>query len=139
MYLFPCYSLNPSLLLPCHVQESVLYVCISIHGLVTHLRLWFISHSCSPMDCSPPGSSVHGISQVRILEWVAISFSRGSSRPWDQTCISCVTVGLLHCWWILYQLRHQGSPLHLHCCPANRFISSIFLDSIYVCNLSLYV
>ena len=36
------------------------------------------------MDCSPPGSSVHGILQVRILEWVAISFSRGSSRPRDR-------------------------------------------------------
>ena len=34
---------------------------------------------CDPMDCSAPGSSVHGISQARILEWVAISFSRGSS------------------------------------------------------------
>ena len=36
---------------------------------------------CDPMDCSQPGSSVHGISQARILEWVAISFSRGSSQP----------------------------------------------------------
>ena len=36
---------------------------------------------CDPMDCSPPGSSVHGISQARILDWVAISSSRGSSRP----------------------------------------------------------
>ena len=36
---------------------------------------------CEPMDCSPPGSSVHGISQIRILEWVAISFSRDSSQP----------------------------------------------------------
>ena len=35
---------------------------------------------CDPRLCSPPGSSVHGISQARILEWVAISFSRGSSR-----------------------------------------------------------
>ena len=34
---------------------------------------------CDPVDCSPPGSSVHGILQARILEWVAISFSRGSS------------------------------------------------------------
>ena len=34
---------------------------------------------CDPLDCSPPGSTVHGISQVRILEWVAIPFSRGSS------------------------------------------------------------
>ena len=36
---------------------------------------------CDPMDCSPPGFSVHGIPQARILEWVAISFSRGSSHP----------------------------------------------------------
>src|SRR5574340_872311 len=36
---------------------------------------------CDPMDCSPPGSSVHGILKARILERVAISFSRGSSRP----------------------------------------------------------
>ena len=48
-----------------------------------------VAQSCptlyDPMDCSPPGSSVHGILQARILEWVAISFSRGSSRPRDQT------------------------------------------------------
>ena len=38
---------------------------------------------CNPVDCSPPGFSVHGILQARILEWVTISFSRGSSRPRD--------------------------------------------------------
>ena len=45
---------------------------------------------CDPVDCSPPGSSVHGILQARILEWVAISFSRGSSRPRDRTQVSCI-------------------------------------------------
>ena len=55
------------------------------------------------MDCSPPGSSVHGILQARILEWVAISFSRGifltqGSNP-----------GLLHCRQSLYQLGYKGS------------------------------
>ena len=40
---------------------------------------------CDPMDGSPPGSSVHGILQARILEWIAISFSRGSSQPRDRT------------------------------------------------------
>ena len=45
---------------------------------------------CYPMDCSPPGSSVHGILQARILEWVAISFSKGSSRPRDQTQVSSI-------------------------------------------------
>ena len=46
--------------------------------------------SADLMDCSPPGSSVHGILQARILEWVAISFSRGSSRPKDRTRVSCI-------------------------------------------------
>ena len=53
-----------------------------------------VAQSCptlyDPMDCSPPGSSVHGISQARILEWVTISFSRESSRPRDQTWVSCI-------------------------------------------------
>ena len=44
-----------------------------------------------PVDCSPPASSVHGIFQARILEWVAISFSRGSSWPRDRTCVFCVS------------------------------------------------
>ena len=43
---------------------------------------------CDPMDCSPPGSSVHGIFQVRLLEWGAISFSRGSSQSRDRTRVS---------------------------------------------------
>ena len=43
---------------------------------------------CYRMDCSLPGSSVHGIFQARVLEWVTISFSRGSSRPRDQTRVS---------------------------------------------------
>ena len=43
---------------------------------------------CDPMDCSLPGSTIHGIFQVRVLEWGAISFSRGSSRPRDQTWVS---------------------------------------------------
>ena len=46
---------------------------------------------CGLTDCRSPGSSVHGISQARILEWIAISFSRGSSQPRDQTCVSCVS------------------------------------------------
>ena len=48
---------------------------------------------CNPMHRSPPGSSAHGIFQARILEWVAISYSRGSSRPRDRTCISCTASG----------------------------------------------
>ena len=44
---------------------------------------------CDPMDCSLPGSSVHGIFQARIPEWVVISFSRGSSEIRDRTRVSC--------------------------------------------------
>ena len=47
-----------------------------------------VSDSCDPVDCRLPGSSVHGIFQARILKWVAISFSRGSSQPRDWTHIS---------------------------------------------------
>ena len=61
---------------------------------------------CNPMDCSPPGSSVHGILQVGILEWIAIPFSRGSSLGLNQ--------GLLHCRQVLYYLSHQGSPKYIH-------------------------
>ena len=45
---------------------------------------------CNPMDCSLPGSSVHGILQARILEWIAIPLSRGSSQPRDWTCVSYI-------------------------------------------------
>ena len=44
-----------------------------------------------PMDCSPPGSSVHGVFQARILQWVALSYSRGSSLPRDLTQVSHIT------------------------------------------------
>ena len=50
---------------------------------------WHCSSAFGHMDCSPPGFSVHGISQTKVLEWVAISFSRGSSRPRDRTWVPC--------------------------------------------------
>ena len=53
---------------------------------------------CDPMDCSPPGSSVHGILQARILEWVAVSFSRGSSQPRDRTQVSRIAGGFFTSW-----------------------------------------
>ena len=66
------------------------------------LRLCVAAQSCptlcDPMACSPPGSPVHGISQTRIVEWVAISFSRGSSRPRHQTCVPCAGRKLLYHW-----------------------------------------
>ena len=61
---------------------------------------------CNPMDYSPPGSSVHGILQARILEWVAISYSKLSSCPRGQTCISCIGQR------ILYPLATWEVPVH---------------------------
>ena len=67
---------------------------------------------CDPMDYSLPGSSVHGILQARILEWVAMLSSRGSSQPRDRTHISYIL-------WIgkqvLYHWGHLGSPKNVVC------------------------
>ena len=81
-----------------------MYVYVSIHNKiniynVNNIRLLIL---CNPLDCSPPGSSVHGVLQARILEWVAILqgiFPTLGSK-----------LGLLHCRQILYHLSHQGSP-----------------------------
>ena len=83
-------------------ENGYMYVALlftwNYHNIVN--RLWnekpkvLVAQSCltlcNPMDCSPPGSSVHGISQARILEWVAMPFSRGSSWPRDRTHVSCI-------------------------------------------------
>ena len=61
---------------------------------------------CDPMDYSPPGSSVHGILRARILEWVAMLSSRGSSRPRDQTHVFCISCNGR---WILHHLSHCAS------------------------------
>ena len=62
---------------------------------------------CSPEDCGPPGSSVHGILQARILEWVAVPSVRGSSRPRYRTLVSDIAcIGRQ----VLYHQHHLGSP-----------------------------
>ena len=95
-----------------------MYVCVWSRSVV----------SDSLQACSPPGSSVHGILQARILEWVAISFSRGSSQPRDWTRVSCfagrrfiliniyiylliylAVLGLCSMWDLGSSLQHAGS------------------------------
>ena len=88
-----------------YFQNGVcVWVCVCV---CVHAHAWSCPTLCNSMDCSPLGSSVHRIFQARILEWVAISFSRGSSQSRNQTCISCVS-----CFGrrILYQLHQLGSP-----------------------------
>ena len=61
---------------------------------------------CDPMDCSPQGSSVHGIFQARILEWVAIPLSRGSSRPSDWTLVCSIAGRFLTIWATMVPCIH---------------------------------
>ena len=91
-----------------------------------------VTQSCptlfDPMDCSLPGSALHGIFQTRVLEWFAISFSRGSSWPRDQT------PGLLHCrqtLWLFY------SPLHFH--VNFRICLSVFEENLVFLLLSFFL
>ena len=72
-----------------------------------------VSQLCpvEPMDCSPPGSSVYGIFQARVLEWVAISFSRGSSQPRDRTRVSR-TAGRRFTVWAI-SIIYSEAPSHL--------------------------
>ena len=74
------------------------YKSITVH---TYMNAQSCPTLCNPMDCGPPGSSVHGILQARIMEWVAMPSSRGSSWHRNRTCFSCVScIGrqiLSHC------------------------------------------
>ena len=78
--------------------EPVLSLCVCVCVCVSRSVVFY---SLQPMDSSPPGSSVHGILQARILECVAISFSSGSSQPRDLTWICCIAVTLV----ILFRLQ----------------------------------
>ena len=80
-YMFICLSSS---------LEDKLYKHFVVAQSLSHVQLF-----CDPVDCSPPGSSVHGISQARILEWIAIFSPRASSPPRDQTCLSCLAGGFL--------------------------------------------
>ena len=94
MAAFSCVSIWSSLdacLSPLLIRQAVR---IRVHSNDLILPCVLVSQLCltlcNSMDCSLSGSSVHGISQARILEWVAVSFSRGFSGPRDQTLDSCI-------------------------------------------------
>ena len=79
------------------------------------------------MDCSPPGSSIRGILQARILDWVAIPFSRGIFLTQGSNW------GFLHCSQILYHLSCQGIPWYLHYVNMLKLYSRIFFFMIGGC------
>ena len=81
------------------MEKSRMWGCVQARSPQSCLTLW------DPMDCGPPGSSVHGILQIRTLECVAMPSSRGSSRPRGRTCISSVScIGMR----LLYHQHHLG-------------------------------
>ena len=107
---------------------------------------------CNPMDCSLPGFSVHGIFQARVLEWVAIAFSRGSSWPRDQTRVSSI-VGRCFTLWATreaqliktYTFNNRNwlctwsEFIRKSCLSFYNFIELLifFLDKPYFCWLSI--
>ena len=72
---------------------------------------------CNPMDCSPPGSFIHGILQARILEWVVIPFSRGSSRPRDWTQVSHIA-DLFFTVWATREAPEENKQSYKYCVAA---------------------
>ena len=117
-----------------------LYVCLVVQPCPT---------LCDPMDCGPPGSSVCRIFQVRILEWVAISSSRRSSRPKDRTRVSCIFCTgrriLYH--WATWEASRWESTLKnksLHTRIKNHYIltvifTPIMILSFFSCTCFLYL
>ena len=103
--------------------ELILYMicaCVFSHSVM--------SNSLQPCgNCSPPGSSIHGILQVGILEWVAITFSRGSSQLRDQTRVSCICRQILYYWatreasWVsnLFSNDAQKKRISAFVCPGS--------------------
>ena len=104
VWIFPLHSLGTSVFwsvcfwwsVACSSPSFVLLMVLFIFlDILNYSSKVLVAQSCptlcDPMHCSPPGSSVHGFSQARILEWVAISFSRGSSWPSDRTWVPCTT------------------------------------------------
>ena len=88
-----------------------------------------VSDSWDPIDCSLPGSFVQGILQARILEWVTISFSRGSFQPRDWTQVYCIAVRLLTDW------GYPGSPLYFVLCQCPLYI--LIVLQVFIDDLSL--
>ena len=113
--IFPTQGLNPGL------RHAGRFFTIWTTVKPIYRHTYILLHACSvtqlyptlgdPMDCSLPGSSVHGIFHARILKWVAISSSKESSQPRDWTCIFYVScIGR----WVLYHQRYVGHPHNNH-------------------------
>ena len=91
----PCYHIEKSSVSSFHWMPETL----QINSLLCCAKLLQLCLTlCDPMDCTLPGSSVHGILQKRILEWIATLSSKGSSQPRDQTLVSCIAGRFFTIW-----------------------------------------
>ena len=88
---------NLEFFLTCHSESKVTQSCLTL---------------CVPMDCSLPGPSVHGIFQAAVLEWIAFSFSRGSSWPRDRTRVSHIVDRRFTVWVTREQRNYVGFIFH---------------------------
>ena len=120
--IFPTQGLNPDL--PYFGQ--ILYQQSHKGSPPKSVKWSEVAQSCltlwNPMDCSLPGSSIHGVFQAIILEWVATSFSRGSSQPRDRTQFSCIVDRRFTAW-----ATRKTMFLTVHC------VSNLGLSFIYSC------
>ena len=113
-YMFPKYFFPPSSL---YHSSEVAQLCPTL---------------CNPMDYSLPGSSIHGIFQARVLEWVVISFPRGSSQPSYQTQVSCFIIHMISNLMIFHTI-FSICQTYLCICPSRtsiQLISTIWTFSI---------
>ena len=81
---------------------------------------------CDPFDHSPPGSSLLGIFQARVLEWGAISSSRGSSQPKDQTRVFCVDRWIFYS-WVTWEVAYVNPKLLIYPSPLYVFLGEFFI------------
>ena len=136
-----CFDAFTSPFCPC--KHLSLCVVLSLQYFVLFCSEWKseVTQSClslcNPMDYSLPGSSLHGILQARVLEWVAISSSRGSSQPRDQTRVSLIPGRCFNLW----ATREAPNSPHIlcesHCCATlnrmrNGSVSSVLHKSVFV-------
>ena len=100
------------------LEDAIIFSGKNKYAAQSISQVWLF---CDPMDCSPPGSSVHGILQARVLEWVAMPFSKGSSWCSDRSHVSCISR------WILY---------HRATWEAQEQISSTLNDNLKIKHIS---
>jgi len=124
----PIFALNVHLVSPIFLKSFLVFPILSFSSISLHcsLKKWsefaqLCPTFCDPMDCSLPGFSVHGIFQARVLEWVAISFSKGSSQAGDWTRVSNIAGRCFTLWAI-------ALCVHLRRCSC---LSLLFSGTLY--------